>query len=94
MEGVFRFESWFLNSLDSYTVGLIIGILRYNSTKKAIKSWRGRKTASDLEGCRKTEKYSRSVFTCEEIMDTHAQYMPGLKQNMQTLWRPTIETFE
>ena len=29
MEGVFRFRSWFLNARGLYTVGLIIGILRY-----------------------------------------------------------------
>ena len=29
MEGVFRFKSWFLNARGLYTVGLIIGILRY-----------------------------------------------------------------
>ena len=29
MEGVFRFKSWFLNARSLYTVGLIIGILRY-----------------------------------------------------------------
>ena len=31
MEGVFRFKSWFLNARGLYTMGLIIGILRYIS---------------------------------------------------------------